>query len=112
MLLSYFIKTFLFSGLDINEGEILTLTCPRPSQRLPIVWEGPPGFSEYTRGLSVALDLSADLRSRVSVTGDHAGGYYNLKVDNIKKSDSGEYRCLIGSREIRTIKVVVKTQGK
>ena len=102
----------LISGLEINEGETLTLTCPRPSQRLPVVWQGPPSYREYTRGLSVALDLTADQRSRISLSGDHSNGYYNLQIENIQKADSGEYRCRIGSREIRSIKVIVKTQGK
>ena len=57
-------------------------------------------------------DLTADQRSRISLSGDHSNGYYNLQIENIQKADSGEYRCRIGSREIRSIKVIVKTQGK
>lgn len=101
----------VLSGLEIDEGQTLTLTCPRASRRLPVVWQGPPGFTEYTNGLSVALDLSADQRSRISVVVDRDNGYYNLQIEQIQESDSGEYRCKIGSREIRTIKVDVKTQG-
>jgi hypothetical protein len=103
---------FYISGLEINEGESVTLTCPKPSRRLPIVWDGPPRFQHYTRGLTVSLDLTADQRSRISLSGDHANGYYNLRIESIRKSDSGKYRCKTGSRVIRGINVKVKTQGK
>ncbi|KAH3720996.1 hypothetical protein DPMN_063908 [Dreissena polymorpha] len=99
-------------GLDINEGETLTLTCPRPSQTLPVVWLGPPNFSRYSRGLLIDIDLPAELRDRLLVTGDHGNGYYNLQVGNIRKADSGDYMCKIGSREIRSVNVQVKTQGE
>lgn len=96
----------------MNEGESVTLTCPRRSRALPIIWQGPPHFQQFTRGLIVNLDLSADQRSRFSLSGDHDNGYYNLAIANIRKSDSGKYRCRIGSRTIRSIHVKVKTQGE
>ncbi|KAL4235537.1 Laminin Domain II [Mactra antiquata] len=99
-------------GLEVNEGETVTLTCPRRSRGLPIVWQGPPNFQQYTRGLIVNVDLPADQRSRVSLSGNHNEGYYNLHIDRIKKSDSGRYRCRIGSRTIRSINVKVKTQAE
>ncbi|XP_053394147.1 laminin subunit alpha-2-like isoform X2 [Mercenaria mercenaria] len=102
----------LITGLEVNEGEPVTLTCPKPSRRLPIVWQGPQGFQQYTRGLTVSLDLSADQRSRISLSGDHANGYYNLHIESIRKSDSGKYRCKTGSRVIRGINVKVKTQAE
>lgn len=98
--------------MEVNEGETVTLTCPKPSRRLPIVWQGPPDFRQYTQGLTVDLDLSADQRSRISLSGDHADGYYNLHIESIRKSDSGKYRCKTGSRIIRGINVKVKTQGE
>ncbi|XP_052775570.1 laminin subunit alpha-2-like [Mya arenaria] len=100
----------LIKGLEINEGETLSLTCPRASRRLPVVWRGPPNLARYTRGLIVDIDLPAELRSRISLNGDHGSGLYNLQIDDARKSDSGEYRCKIGSREIRTVTVRVKTQ--
>lgn len=110
-----FLKTdhllLCFSGLEVNEGESVTLTCPRPSDRLQVIWQGPPNFTQYSKGLTVSLDLSADQRSRFSVTGDHGNGYYNLQIESIRKSDSGIYKCKIGSRVIRDINVEVKTQG-
>lgn len=112
MFLYLYPTLFSFSGLEVNEGEPVTLTCPKPSRRLPIVWQGPPDFRQYTQGLTVNLDLSADQRSRISLRGDHANGYYNLHIESIRKSDSGKYRCKTGSRVIRGINVKVKTQGE
>ncbi|KAH3697084.1 hypothetical protein DPMN_084569, partial [Dreissena polymorpha] len=79
---------------------------------LPVVWLGPPNFSRYSRGLQIDIDLPAELGDRLLVTGDHGNGYYNLQVGNIRKADSGDYMCKIGSREIRSVNVQVKTQAE
>ena len=101
------------SALEALEGETLTLTCPRPSTSpgLPVVWQGPPSFQQYTRGLDVSIQLASELRARLSLSGDHSNGYYNLNIESVKKSDSGTYRCLIGSRVVRKIRLDIKTQG-
>ena len=98
-------------GLDAIEGEVVTLTCPKRSRTLPVVWEGPPDFAHFTKGRDVDLRLPAEIRSRVSVIGDHDLGYYNLQIDNVKKSDTGIYRCLVGSRMQRQIRVLIQTEG-
>jgi len=99
------------AGLELNEGETLSLTCPRGSRRREVVWEGPPDFTEYTRDLMVEIGLPADLRSRISLSGDHDNGFYNLQIGSARQSDSGKYRCKIGSRVIRSVTVKVKSQG-
>lgn len=102
------------TGLEATEGESLTLTCPRPSTSpsLPVVWQGPERFRQYTSGLEVSVGLPADQRSRLSLSGDHSNGYYNLQIASVQKSDSGTYRCLIGNRVVRKIKLNVKTQAE
>ncbi|XP_076109530.1 titin-like [Mytilus galloprovincialis] len=62
----------------------------------------------YTIGTVINLNLPLDLKSRLTVTGDHTAGDYHLSISDVRKSDEGNYECaLSGTSSVSRLQLTV-----
>ncbi|VDI65477.1 Hypothetical predicted protein [Mytilus galloprovincialis] len=106
------IKVEAVSGV---KGSIVQLKCPyNAADENKIVWfikksETSPA-TQITDGLNINPSLPSDLKSRLTVTGDHAAGEYHLSISDVRESDAGTYTCILyGTVGVTTLQLNVIT---
>ncbi|XP_071479122.1 uncharacterized protein [Diadema antillarum] len=79
------------------QGETVVLRCQiQNEQGAIVVWD--------RNGLQLSIDstlvetLDAEFSERFSVIGNHTQGEFNLQINDVKRSDEGEFRCSYISR--------------
>ncbi|CAG2184919.1 TTN [Mytilus edulis] len=62
--------------------------------------------TRYTIGTVINPNLPLELKSRLTVTGDHTAGDYHLSISDVRKSDEGNYECaLFGTSSVSSYRL-------
>ncbi|VDI12504.1 Hypothetical predicted protein, partial [Mytilus galloprovincialis] len=93
-------------------GTTIKLMCPyKATSSNRVRWdykkEGVPAVLLAENDFINKITLSPEVYNRLSVYGNHAAGDYNLNINDIRKSDEGEYQCVVSSNEMTIILTVI-----
>lgn len=77
--------------LYVKKGSAITLECPYHSVAIPVQWRGPTNLTVISDGNNIKDTLQHF--NRLTITGQHEIGEYNLQVIDFNAADQGLYRC-------------------
>lgn len=80
---------------EVNIGDSAEFTCKvANAQNYPVVWLKDRGSKKSPKQLSMGAALTIE-DDRYTLKFDRTKSTYNLKIDDIRKMDTGVYRCEI-----------------
>lgn len=95
---------------DRNVGDSTELKCKvAHTQDYPVVWLKDNGSKKAPQQLSSGFQLSVE-DDRYSIKFDRATSSYNFKIDDLRRTDAGLYRCEIqlSDSDVLSAEVVLK----
>ena len=96
----FFIQQFITGLADITSllGSTVELRCQhQATSSFKLKWSQSRLSVLYSSNDIIFLDDYPDIKRRISITGDHKIGEYHLSISDVRKSDAGNYECLVGS---------------
>lgn len=81
----------------VRINQTVELKCPRQSTTAAMDWFVPGNVPPISK--DSVLYWNTD-NNRISITGNHSIGQYNLRISDIKTSDLGMYRCTVSIKNV------------